>query len=103
MLILLCVFTFVKLKTTADPKQPNKTTKLVVIGLYKYSRNPMYLGLIIILTGIALYCGAISSFIVVLAFMIFITQYQIVPEELVLQQKFKKEYTEYLKNVRRWL
>ena len=97
------VFAFIKLSTTVDPRCPKKASKLVIIGVYKYSRNPMYLGLLLIISGIAVYFGALSSIIVILLFVVFINKYQIVPEETALQEKFGESYTHYVQSVRRWL
>jgi len=97
------ILAFIKLRTTVDPRYPDKASQLVVIGIYKYSRNPMYLGILLLLTGVAAYLGALSNIVVVLFFVIFINKYQIVPEEISLQQKFGESYTQYAQNVRRWL
>jgi protein-S-isoprenylcysteine O-methyltransferase Ste14 len=97
------IFAFIKFSTTVDPRYPEKASELVIVGIYKYSRNPMYLGILLIITGIAVYFGALSSIFVVLSFVVFINKYQIVPEEAALQEKFGESYTRYAQNVRRWL
>ena len=97
------IFAFIKLNTTVDPRYPEKTRELVIIGIYKYSRNPMYLGILLVITGIAVYFGALSSVFAVSLFVTFINKYQIVPEEVSLQEKFGESYTHYALNVRRWL
>jgi len=97
------VLTFRKLKTTVDPRIPEKAKKLVFTGIYKYTRNPMYLGLLLAITGVAVYSGAFSSLFVVFLFAAFINKYQIIPEEVALQEKFGDSYTHYTRNVRRWL
>lgn len=100
---LLSVATFIRLRTTVDPRYPDKAAKLVVQGLYKYSRNPMYLAIVLALTGIALRLGALSAWAVVPLFAAFITRYQIVPEEKALGQKFGDDYRNYARRVRRWV
>ncbi len=97
------VFAFIKLSTTVDPRCPEKASELVIIGIYKYSRNPMYLGILLIIIGFTVYLGAFSNIFVILLFVVFINKYQIVPEEVALQKKFGKSYTQYIQNVRRWL
>jgi len=97
------VLAFRKLKTTVDPRYPEKAKKLVFIGIYKYTRNPMYLGLLFMITGVAVYSGAFSCLFVVFLFAAFINKYQIIPEEVALQEKFGDSYTHYTRNVRRWL
>lgn len=94
---------FRKLNTTVDPRYPEKAKNLVIIGIYKYSRNPMYLGILLILTGIVVYSGALSNILVLFLFVAFINKYQIIPEETALQDKFGESYSQYTRNVRRWL
>lgn len=96
------IVSFIKLRTTVDPRYPEKASELVIIGVYKYSRNPMYLGILLIITGMAFYLGALSNIFVVGSFVAFINKYQIVPEEVALQDKFGESYTHYAQNVRRW-
>ena len=94
---------FIKLRTTVDPRYPERASKLVVIGIYRYSRNPMYLAIVFVLTGVSVYLGALSSFLVVFFFVAYINQFQIAPEERMLKQKFGEKYVQYIKQVRRWL
>ena len=97
------IFTFIKLKTTVDPRYPEEASELVIIGIYKYSRNPMYFGITLVLSGIAVYFGALSSIFAIVLFVAFISKYQIVPEEIALRIKFGESYEHYVRNVRRWL
>ncbi len=97
------LFLFLKKRTTPNPMKPEKTTGLVVNGLYKYSRNPMYVGLLIILTGYAIWLGSLTPFLVLPLFYWAITEMQIKPEERVLTDKFGEDYQTYKNSVRRWL
>jgi len=97
------LFLFLKKKTTANPMKPENTTGIVTKGLYQYSRNPMYLGLLIILFGFGLWLGGLSPFLMLPVFYWVITEMQIKPEEGMLEQKFGQEYLEYKNRVRRWL
>jgi protein-S-isoprenylcysteine O-methyltransferase Ste14 len=99
----MAVAAFVKLRTTVDPRYPEKASKLVVIGIYRYSRNPMYLAIVMVLFGISVYLGALSSFLILMLFVAYINRYQIVPEEQILEKKFGERYSKYTKNVRRWI
>ena len=94
---------FLKLKTTVDPRTPEKATELVVIGIYKYSRNPMYLGVLLVLMGVAVYLGALSAIIGIASFVAFINKFQIEPEEIALQEKFGERYAQYAQKVGRWM
>jgi protein-S-isoprenylcysteine O-methyltransferase Ste14 len=99
----LAVSAFIRLRTTVDPRYPDKASRLVVIGIYKYSRNPMYLAILLVLTGVAVYLGALSSLLVILLFIGYINSYQIVPEEKLLLEKFGDGYRQYAERVRRWI
>jgi len=94
---------FFKKHTTPNPMKPENTTGLVTKGLYKYTRNPMYVGLLIILTGYAIWLGSLTPFLVLPLFYWVITEMQIKPEERVLIKKFGQDYQAYKNSVRRWL
>jgi len=94
---------FLKHKTTVNPISPEKASKLVVTGFYRFTRNPMYLGMIFILTGSAFLFGNIGSFLVLPFFILTMNYLQIEPEEKVLENNFGESYLEYKKSVRRWI
>lgn len=89
-------------KTTIDPVTPSKVSKLVTGGLYKYSRNPMYLALLLILLGWCLWLGNAFNLILAALFVKYMNVFQIIPEEEILIQIFGKEYRQYCTKVRRW-
>ncbi|MFC1523722.1 methyltransferase family protein [Thermodesulfobacteriota bacterium] len=97
------ILAFRKLKTTVDPRYPEKVSKLVIIGIYKHSRNPMYLGMLLALIGFVIYLGSPSGTVIICLFVSFINKYQIVPEEKVLQEKFGEDFAHYTRSVRRWV
>ncbi len=99
----IAVAAFLKMRTTVDPRYPQKANTLVVIGIYKYSRNPMYLAITFILFGISLYLAALSSFLILILFVAYINRFQIIPEEQALEKKFGEQYSQYIKRVRRWI
>ena len=94
---------FRKYKTTVHPQRLENTSYLVTGGIYRYSRNPMYLSFLLILISWGIYLGSLLSFLVIPIFIWFITKYQILPEEQVLEKKFQDTYREYKRNVRRWI
>lgn len=100
---LVSVGLFAQKKTTVSPFSPDKTQVLITSGLYQYSRNPMYLGMAFILTGLAVWLGNYASFLMIPCFIWYITQLQIIPEEEILLEKFGEEYGEYMLRVRRWI
>ena len=100
---LLALRSFNKYGTTFDPLHPDKATRLVTDGLFGFSRNPMYLGLLTALAGVAIYTGIFSGLIVLPGFILYITHFQIKPEEEAMAMLFGKEFLQYSKSVRRWI
>lgn len=94
---------FQKNKTTVNPLSPEKATSLVIGGFYRFTRNPMYLGMLLILTGIAMLLASISSFLLLPVFVLAMNSLQIKPEEKALEKIFSEEYLNYKKKVRRWI
>ena len=103
MLDLSSLFLFFKRKTTPNPFAPKNASHLVTSGMYRYTRNPMYVGLAILLTGWAIYLGSASPFLLIPLFIFVLTIQQIKPEEETLEEKFGQEYINYKNSVRRWL
>lgn len=96
--------TLSKYRTTAQPNMQalSRTTVLVTTGPYKYSRNPIYLGMAMLLLGWWLIFANWIGTIGVVAFIVMITRFQIVPEERMLTCLFDGKYTDYKSGVRRW-
>ncbi|MEM9279481.1 MAG: isoprenylcysteine carboxylmethyltransferase family protein [Pseudomonadota bacterium] len=94
---------FVRADTTINPYTPDKSETLVTNGIYKYTRNPMYVGMVIFLTAFGLWIGNWMFLPLTGLFIWYITKFQIVPEEEVLQEKFGDDYSEYRHKVRRWI
>ncbi len=97
------VWSFRAASTTVDPLQPEKASTLVTTGIYKLTRNPMYLGMLLVLLGWFVYLGSLLNLILVGLFIWFINRFQIMPEESALQARFAEEYTSYCKATRRWI
>ena len=93
---------FKQLETTINPMQPSQASKLAIIGPFKYTRNPMYLGMSIMLIGFGLIFGAKLTVCLVVMFVLYITVFQIIPEERAMQEKFT-DWKDYCSKVRRWL
>ncbi len=94
---------FRKAKTTFSPLTPQRSSAVVTSGVYRITRNPMYLGLVLILLGLAVYLASPWVLLGPVAFAAFITRFQIQPEERVLAERFGAAYTDYCARVRRWL
>lgn len=100
---LLALMSFQMAKTTINPMQPHKASQLVVVGVYKFTRNPMYLGLGIIMLAIVIWFSNLINIALLFTFVWYITRYQIIPEERVLVELFGDDFKDYQANVRRWL
>ena len=97
------VLSFRRARTTVNPFAPERTVNIVSSGIYRLSRNPMYLGMACILTGWAVWLWQVQAVLGVVLFVAWITRFQIIPEERVLAQKFGTEYRQYRQRVRRWV
>jgi protein-S-isoprenylcysteine O-methyltransferase Ste14 len=89
-------------KTTIDPVHPEKVSNLVTSGPYAFSRNPMYLALLLVLLAWGLYLGNAFNVLLAAGFVSFMNHFQIQAEERILSQKFKNAYAQYCIKVRRW-
>ncbi len=89
-------------KTTVNPNTPDKASSLVTNGLYTFSRNPMYLAMLLLLLAVGLFFGNAFNTLIAAGFVGYMNRFQIVPEEHILLDKFGKKYTEYLTKTRRW-
>ncbi len=97
------VLSFRRANTTLNPTKPQSTSSLVVSGIYRVSRNPMYLGLLLVLIALAIFLSSIWALLGPAAFVLYIGRFQIAPEERALTALFGAEYTVYRSRVRRWL
>jgi len=89
--------------TTVNPMTPGSSSSVVCSGVYHYSRNPMYLGFLLALAGWAVYLSNALTVIPVVAFVGYMSQYQIKSEERALLAKFGPSYAQYMSRVRRWV
>jgi protein-S-isoprenylcysteine O-methyltransferase Ste14 len=94
---------FRRARTTVNPLTPAKASSLVTSGIFGYSRNPMYLGLLLVLAGWAIVLGSLGPWMALPLFLVVITKMQIEPEEAVLSVLFGGAYRSYCARVGRWL
>ena len=99
---LLGVISLKQADTTINPLKPEKTSALVVTGIYRFTRNPMYLGLLLVLTAWALQLGNFVVLVFPVLFVLYMNRFQIMPEERFLAAKFGPDFAAYCKRVRRW-
>jgi len=97
------VVSFRRAGTTVNPLKPDAASSLVVSGIYRLTRNPMYLGLLLVLLGLAFYLSNVVAFLLLPSFALYLNRFQIIPEEKVLTSLFGAEFTIYQATVRRWL
>lgn len=90
-------------RTTINPLRPERASSLVTHGVYRITRNPMYVGLGFVLLAWAVQLSALLALLGPPAFVLYITRFQIRPEERVLREAFGERYLEYAARVRRWL
>lgn len=101
--ILAGIISFRHARTTPNPTKPEMASSLVRSGVYRITRNPMYLGLLFILIGWALFLSSAWALLGPLAFALYINRFQIIPEERALLTLFGADYSAYKSKVRRWL
>jgi protein-S-isoprenylcysteine O-methyltransferase Ste14 len=97
------LYEFQKAKTTFHPMKPEAASSVVTSGIYRVSRNPMYVGFLLVLTGWAMWLSHPLPFLFLPVFVAYMNRFQISPEERVLSAKFGEEYDTYKQSVRRWL
>jgi len=97
------VIAFREKRTTVNPLTPGASSLVVSSGVYRVSRNPMYLGFLLALAGWAVYLSNAGAAMLLPVFVAYMTQFQIKPEERALLAKFGPGFAQYLSRVRRWL
>jgi len=98
----IAILQFRKRNTTINPLKPQNSSTLITNGLYRFTRNPMYLGMALLLLGVALIMRCLSPMFVPIVFCVIVTGVQILPEERILTQKFGDDFRQYRRRVRRW-
>lgn len=101
--ILAGVYVFQKAKTTVNPTTPAAASSVVTSGVYRFSRNPMYVGFLLALIGWATFLSHTLPFLLLPVYVAYMNRFQISPEERALSVKFGDEYEAYKQVVRRWL
>jgi protein-S-isoprenylcysteine O-methyltransferase Ste14 len=97
------VLEFRRASTTVNPHTPESSASIVTGGIYRFTRNPMYLGMLLMLLGWTVYVANVAAAVVPILFVVYIGRYQIAPEERILSEKFGAPYAAYLGTVRRWI
>lgn len=97
------VIQFRHARTTTNPMKPDSASTLVTGGIYARTRNPMYLGFVLVLLGWGAYLQSLASILLLPAFVLYMSRFQIGPEERILTELFGEAFAAYRAKVRRWL
>jgi protein-S-isoprenylcysteine O-methyltransferase Ste14 len=97
------VLEFRRARTTVDPTDPAKSSAIVTRGIYQLTRNPMYLGFLLVLAAWGTWLANPAAYAGPVLFALYMTRYQIIPEERALRARFGAPYDAYVRRVRRWL
>ncbi len=100
---ILGVAAFRRARTTVNPITPDATTALVVSGIYRVTRNPMYLGFLLLLLAELAWLANPVAFLVAPGFVLYLNRFQIAPEEIALRSRFGAQFHAYTLRVRRWI
>jgi protein-S-isoprenylcysteine O-methyltransferase Ste14 len=90
-------------QTTVNPLSPKQATKLVTEGIFKFTRNPMYLGMACVLASLAMFFNIIGGIVFIALFCAYITKFQIIPEEKAMSDLFSEDFDQYKQTTRRWI
>lgn len=101
--VLAGVLEFRRAQTTVNPMAPQESTALVTRGIYRFTRNPMYLGFLLALLGWGIWLSSLPALLLVAGYVLYMNRFQIKPEERFLAQAFGAPYLQYKQQVRRWL
>jgi protein-S-isoprenylcysteine O-methyltransferase Ste14 len=97
------LWSFARARTSVNPHRPGNASSLVTWGIYRVTRNPMYLGMLMVLIGWALYLGGALPLLATGLFIPYMNRFQIEPEERVMAELFGDQFEQYIASVRRWI
>lgn len=94
---------FRRAKTAVNPMNPEKASTLVTTGVFKFSRNPMYLSLLVMLTAMVIWLGSPLAICCLVIYVLYMNKLQIEPEEAAMEKLFTHDYANYKSEVGRWI
>ncbi len=103
LLMFVAVGAFVAARTTINPLKPSRASSLITTGIFRISRNPIYLGDLLILAALAVWLGNVVNVVLLILFVWYVNRFQIIPEQRALTKLFGESYAAYCSRVRRWL
>lgn len=102
-IFVLATLAIARARTTVNPVRPDAASSLVVSGIYRFTRNPMYLAFLLILLVLGLRLGNVGALLIALTFVAYMNRFQIEPEERALRRRFGEAFEDYQARVRRWI
>ncbi len=103
MIIFIAARQFKAVNTTINPIKPENASVLVNKGIFSYSRNPMYLGMLLIIIGFSIIHNLMAIIAIMPIWIIYMTYFQIIPEEEAMKILFKEDFVNYCIKTRRWI
>ncbi|MFL2721467.1 MAG: methyltransferase family protein [Gammaproteobacteria bacterium] len=103
MIIFIAARQFKAVDTTINPIKPENASVLVNKGIFSYSRNPMYLGMLLIIIGFSIIHNLMAIIAIMPIWIIYMTYFQIIPEEEAMKILFKEDFVNYCIKTRRWI
>ena len=103
LIIFIAARQFKAVNTTINPIKPENASVLVSKGIFSYSRNPMYLGMLLIIIGFSIIHNFLAIIVIMPIWIIYMTYFQIIPEEETMEILFKENFVNYCKKTRRWI
>lgn len=94
---------FRRAKTTVNPLKPSNANRLVTLGVFQYTRNPMYLGMVFIALASVIYLNCVYGLLVIFGLVAYLNRFQIGPEERAMTELFGDDFIQYTQRVRRWV
>ncbi|WGI20237.1 isoprenylcysteine carboxylmethyltransferase family protein [Amylibacter sp. IMCC11727] len=101
LIVLWAALQFRKSKTTIEPH--HTPTALIIKGPYRFSRNPIYVAMVLSSAGVALWCAALSAFIPTIVLAIVLHRRFVMPEERLLRETFGNDADAYISSSKRWV
>lgn len=103
MITIAAIISFRMAATTVNPLNPERASSLVDGGVFRFTRNPMYLGMLLVLLAWGVYLSSLLNLFLIVGFVWYLTRFQILPEEKAMRANFGETYQTYCQKVRRWI
>ena len=102
-ILIVSAVSFKRHQTTINPLKPEQASSLIISGVFSFSRNPMYLGMVFILLALSFRFNLVGGILFTSIFIMYITKFQIIPEEAAMKSIFGEDFNKYKNKTRRWI